>query len=363
MTKHIIAYVRLTDGTVEMRQTDAALLRCWLGGRGLGMHLLESAADQHPLIFLTGPLTDAPVPPGGRYCAVTRSDDSGQPICLSSGTGWGAALKKAGLDGIVIEGEAPEWVCLSIKNGTVRLLPAQPYVGMLTGETSKALKSAFGQNTTALCIGPAGENLVPLAAVLCDTERAFSRGGIGKIMGAKKLKAIVADSAGDIPANACSRCTVACRHNAAPKDPAFSACCNAYGLDCVGAAQAMDAIGAFQRRGLTNITDQGIPEISCPQTPLARLAGFGAEAVLRAYGTEPVPPAPKRSKQNLPAEMAAVVDSLGCCLFAAAAFRPEDYAGMLTEAVGEDFSPEELMRAGAQILQLEQRIQPSESTR
>lgn len=353
---HIIAHICLTDGTVRLRETEGGVLRRCLGGRGLGMQLLESAADEHPLIFLTGPLTDAPAPPGGRYCAVTRSADTGSPVSLSSGTCWGAVLKRAGLDGIVIEGEAPAWTYVSIENGTVRLHPAQSYAGMLSGETTRALKSVYGSNSAVLSIGPAGENLVPMAAVMCNTEHAFSRAGIGKTMGAKKLKAIAvhAENAGDIPANACERCTASCRNNHRTESD-FAALCNEYGLDCLAAAQVIAAIGAIENAPAAH----WIREISCPKTPLAKRAGYGLAALQQAYGA-PVPPVQKtareRVKQKLTPEMTAVVDSLGGCLFSASAFAPEDYAKMLAEATGEVFSPEELLQSGAEILQLERRI-------
>lgn len=342
MTKHIIAHVRLTDGTVRFRQMDAAILRVCLGGRGLGMHLLEGSADESPLIFIAGPLTDSAVPPGGRYCAVTRSADTGLPISLSSGTGWGTVLKQAGLDGILIEGEAPEWSWVSIENGTVRLHSAQSLMGMLTGETDQALKSLCGPTSSVLCIGPAGEKLVPPAAIFCGSQRAFSRAGIGKIMGAKKLKAIVvhAETGKVVPENACNRCTVPCGHASSHKDTAFSSLCNEYGLDCIDTAQAMDALGSLSAQS------QWIQNISRP------------EAVV-----EPAPSGPKRRKQNLPEDLSAIVDSLGCCLFSASKLQLEDYAKMLTETTGEFFSAEVLLDAGMNILQLEQRIQSAKCGR
>lgn len=364
---YTIARVNLTDGTVRITQPETSALRQYLGGRGMGMHLLEESADESPLIFLTGPLTDGPVPPGGRYCAVTRSTDTGMPISLSSGTRWGAVLKRAGLDGIVIEGEAPGWTYLSIENGAVRFHSAQPYAGMLTGETVQALRAVCGQDCSVLSIGPAGENLVPISAILCDTDRAFSRGGIGRIMGAKKLKAIVvrAENAGEIPENACVRCIISCRHKN-PGASEFITLCNAYGLDSVGAAQVIAAIGELQKCDTSENAAHWIREISRPATPLAKLAGEGLAVLRRTYGAELTPPTPKapreKAKQNLPEEVSAVMDSMGCCLFAASAFGMDDYARMLTEATGEVFTPEGILCAGKQILQLEQRIANRQSS-
>lgn len=339
MTKernHIIAHICLTDGTVKLRQAEDTVIRQYLGGRGLGMHLLQSCTDRNPLLFLTGPLTVSTAAPGGRYCAVTRSADSGFPVSLSSGTCWGVILQRAGLYGIVIEGEAPEWAYIAIENGTVRVLSAQAYIGMRSGETSQALKAIYAPDSAVLCIGPAGEKLVPMAAILCNTERAFSRAGIGKIMGAKKLKAIVvhADHAGDIPENACIRCTVPCRNaHRNPQGSVFSSLCNEYGLDSISTAKAID-----------NDSDALFP----------RLAEADLATLRKAYRAEPMSPK-TRAKQQLPEEIAAVLDSIGSCLFSASAFSIEDYANMLTDATGEKFSPEELGRIGKQILELEQR--------
>lgn len=145
-----IAYVCLSDRTVRIQDAEQADVRFYLGGRGLGMLLPERTDDEMPLIFLTGPLTDFKVPPGGRYSLITRSADTGEPITLSSGSVWGLLMKRAGLDGIVF------------------FHSAEACAGMTSVETTKKLRSVHGDDSTVLCIGPAGENLVPMFDILCN---------------------------------------------------------------------------------------------------------------------------------------------------------------------------------------------------
>lgn len=369
--RYRIARVCLTDGTVQPEEVNDTAVHRYLGGRGLGMYLLRSIpAERNPLIFATGPLTDSEASPGGRYCAVFRSALTGKPVSLSAGSGWGRMLKRTGLDGIIIEGEAPEWVYLSVEKGALRLHPAETCLGMLCGETARALKSLHGRNSCVLCIGPAGENLVPLSAIMCNGERAFSRHGIGKVMGAKKLKAIVVgmEDAGAIPDTACSRCPVPCRNKAGKSDspremePGLSDACNEYGLDSFGVFQAAEAIRELQHRGIVTEAPADIREwvrqVSRRETEITVLAGEGLAALERVFGASLLPHSPKkardRAKPKLTEEMTALIDAMGCCLFAAASLGPEECAGLLSDAAGIVCPPERILQFGTEILQLEE---------
>jgi aldehyde:ferredoxin oxidoreductase len=173
------------------------LARKFIGGRGYGTKLLYdegvAAADplgpENKLLFINGPLTGASVPTGGRYMVVTKSPLTGMIACSNSGGEWGARLKYAGYDAIIVEGKAEKPVRVNIVDDKVELLPADEYWGMKTEETEAALQKAH-PGCSVLNIGPAGEKMALLACVMNEGDRAAGRSGVGAVMGSKNLKAI-----------------------------------------------------------------------------------------------------------------------------------------------------------------------------
>lgn len=194
-----LARVNLTTGTVSVERLDPTLARKYVGGRGLGAKLLydEGCATADPLgpdnklIFATGPMTGTVAPASGRHMVVTKSPRSGMLACSNAGGVWGTKLKYAGWDGLIVEGEAPQWCYLYIADDSIRLLDARKYLGMPSDELEEALKEAHGRNASVLSIGIAGENRVLLSAIMIDADRGGGRSGIGAVMGSKKLKAVV----------------------------------------------------------------------------------------------------------------------------------------------------------------------------
>lgn len=194
-----IARINLTTGEITVEQLDPKLVHEFIGGRGLGVKILYdegvAAADplssENKLICVTGPLTGAVAPSSGRYTLVTKSPVTGKIAASNSGGIWGAKLKYAGWDAVIIEGKASEWTYISIVDSSIRLHDARQYMGAMTTELDEMLKAKHGADSSVLSIGPAGENKSMLAAIMNDKIRAAGRGGIGAVMGAKKLKAIV----------------------------------------------------------------------------------------------------------------------------------------------------------------------------
>lgn len=361
--KSRIARIRLADGAVDIWEVDPEVQHRFLGGRGLGLWMMQNLTDDpEPMILITGPLTDSGVSSGGRYCAVTRSVFSGMPISPSSGSAWGIALRQSGWDGIVLEGEAPAWSYLAIDGSSVQLHDAAEYQGRQSGETDRMLKARHGVDCSVLSIGPAGENGVALSAILCDGQRAFARGGIGAIMGEKKLKALVVRGEGSLPANACTRCPIHCGHADKETDSAFGRLCNEYGLDAIGTSRAIAVAAELGNRGIRDVPtfapEDWISFISRQEAPFARLVGMGAEALCKHYHVpELLYPAGKTARSGLKhcltPELAAVIDSLGGCIFTAARFQTEDYARLLSAAVHRDYSEEDIVRTGRAICELE----------
>ncbi len=173
--------------------------RQYLGGRGLAVKLYsdlcpgptDPLATDNALIFMTGPLTGTMMT-SGRYQVVSRSPLTGTICDSSSGGSFGAALKGAGLDGLIIRGRAAKPVYLAVHDGEVEVRDAAGLWGLDTQQTQKAIQAETTAKTAVACIGPAGENRVLFAAIMNDKDRAAGRGGMGAIMGAKNLKAIAA---------------------------------------------------------------------------------------------------------------------------------------------------------------------------
>ena len=199
--------IDLTAGTVSTEAIDPEVARKFIGGRGLGTWYLsqevspevDPLSPENKLIIATGPVTGTRAPASGRYMVVTKSPLTGTVACSNAGGHWGPELKFAGYDMIVLEGKAPRPSIITIRDDEVRIDDAAQYWGKLVGETTDALVEAFGDpKARVLAIGPAGERLSPIAAVMNDKYRAAGRSGVGAVMGSKNLKAIVVRGSGTV---------------------------------------------------------------------------------------------------------------------------------------------------------------------
>lgn len=195
-----ILWIDLTRSEVRRDSLSEDWLEAFIGGSGLGAKYLYEMTDErtdplgpeNPLIFLTGPFTGTPVPLSGRHAVVSRSPLT--TIFGESDVGgtWGAALKKAGYDGIIVTGRAERPVYLWVNEDRVEIREASHLWGRDTYEVDILLKSETHREAVISAIGQAGENQVPLASIMTDGKdgRAAGRCGMGAVMGAKYLKAI-----------------------------------------------------------------------------------------------------------------------------------------------------------------------------
>jgi aldehyde:ferredoxin oxidoreductase len=195
-----ILEVDLTTSTISERPLDMEMARQYLGGRGLGARLLwdevgpgiDSLSPQNVLIFTVGPLTGTGYQTSNRFSVSTLSPQTGTVLDANSGGFWGMQFKKTGYDGLIVRGRAEKPVYLEIKPDGVTFHDASA----LWGQRVMAVTKALGQNDNkrnVLCIGPAGENLNRIAAIMNDGQRSLARGGPGAVMGSKNLKAIVVE--------------------------------------------------------------------------------------------------------------------------------------------------------------------------
>ena len=197
--------VNLTDRTLETEQVDADLVETYLGGTGLAARILydelEPGVDPlgpaNELVFATGPITGTRAPTSGRHSVSALSPLTGILGESTSGGDWGTALRRAGIDLVVVEGEADDPVYLHVEDGEYELRDATDLWGLDVPETTERIQDAVGDDAVVSTIGRAGENLVRFAAVMNDVKRAAGRTGMGAVMGAKKLKAISVIGTGD----------------------------------------------------------------------------------------------------------------------------------------------------------------------
>jgi len=195
-----ILRVNLSTGEIKTETFEEDFVKKWLGTRGFGIHYLlkeidpkiDALSEENKMIFSTGALTGTTAPTGGRYMVITKSPLTGFIAMANSGGFFGAELKMAGWDAIIIEGKSDKPVYLRIEDENVELKDASHVWGKRVGETERILTEEFGDKHVQIAsIGPAGENLVKFAAVMNNGHRAAGRGGVGAVMGSKKLKAIV----------------------------------------------------------------------------------------------------------------------------------------------------------------------------
>lgn len=192
--------VNLTTGSVIWKDLQEDVAEKFVGGRGYGVKILydelekgiDALGEKNILVFATGPLTGSSAPTSGRFSVVTKSPLTNTVFDANSGGFFGQRLKACGLDALILRGRSSSPVYLSVKDMDLEILGADDLWGKDTHETRSILLSRHGSGSGVACIGPAGENLVKLAAIMNDDDRAAARGGVGAVMGSKMLKAIVA---------------------------------------------------------------------------------------------------------------------------------------------------------------------------
>jgi len=196
---HKVLRVNLSQQTCTTEPLNTQWAEAYLGVRGLGTKYLwenmDPTADplgpDNVLIFATGPLTGTMAPTGGRYAVLCKGPLTGAIACSNSGGKFGAELKFAGYDLMLIEGRATEPVYLSITDDIVEILPATEIWGTSVWHTEEWIRENHHDPLIRIAsCGPAGESLCRYACVVNDMHRAAGRSGVGAVMGSKNLKAI-----------------------------------------------------------------------------------------------------------------------------------------------------------------------------
>ena len=195
-----ILTVDLTSGGVSADSLpDKEFGKKYLGGRGTATHFLLEKLDPYldpfapeaPIVFAPGVLTGTVVPSSGRTSIIFKSPATGRFFKTNVGGHWGAQLKFAGIDLLIVKGKAEKPVYISIEDDRVAIVDAAHLWGKDVRETNKLIREETDNPEVQLaCIGPAGENKVIYASIQVSIYNAAGRGGGGALMGVKNLKAI-----------------------------------------------------------------------------------------------------------------------------------------------------------------------------
>jgi len=194
-----ILRINLTNRCIKHEPLNMEWAQQYLGGRGLATKYLWEGMDpkadalspENMLIFATGPLTGTLASTGGRYSVVTKGALTNTIACSNSGGNFGAELKLAGYDLLIIEGRSATPVYLLLVDNEVQIKPAGEYWGTTVWHTEQTLKEVHRDPQLKVAsIGVAGEQGVYYACIVNDLHRAAGRSGVGAVMGSKQLKAI-----------------------------------------------------------------------------------------------------------------------------------------------------------------------------
>ncbi len=191
--------VDLTNGRISVEEPPQDYYRLYLGGRGFIIEKLltevpagtDPLGPENKLIFALGPITGHPLPGSGRNSIGAKSPLTGAFGESEVGGYWGAELKRAGYDAVILEGAAPRPVYLVIENGRAELKDAAGIWGLEVAAAEQAVREQLGgKKFRTAAIGPAGENRVRFACIFNDVTHAAGRTGMGAVMGSKNLKLI-----------------------------------------------------------------------------------------------------------------------------------------------------------------------------
>ena len=202
-----ILRVDLSTYKISTIEKDWVFYRTYFGGRGIISYYLineipndcDPFSPQNKLIFSTSVMTGIPVPGFGRHSAGAKSPLTGGYGESQAGGFWGAELKFAGFDAVIIEGKAKTPVYIWINDGKVEIRDAKKIWGMETADAKETIIEELGEKRLkALLIGIAGENLVRIAGISSDLNHYHGRTGLGAVMGSKNLKAVAVRGTGKL---------------------------------------------------------------------------------------------------------------------------------------------------------------------
>ena len=203
-----VLYVDLGSGKTHVEPLNMDYAKKYVGGIGLAMRYwlantkagLEPFSPDNTLVLALGPVSGTMFPTAGNgHAFVAKSPATfGVGEAVAHGT-FGAELKRAGYDVVILKGKSEKPVYLWIDDDSVQLLDAAHLMGKSPSETEDAIKDELGDYYIRVAsIGLAGEKLSRIACIINEKTRAAGRTGLGAVMGSKNLKAIAVRGTRDI---------------------------------------------------------------------------------------------------------------------------------------------------------------------
>lgn len=198
-----ILHINLTTQSFNIQYFAEDYARKYFGANGFAAQIMyermrpgiDPFSPENIVIFAVGPITDTPIPGCSRAYVATKSPLSNLFFDSTFGGRFAITQKRTGFEAIVISGRAASPVYLVVDAQGVQFRDASTLWGLMTDETASAIQDAEGENVDSVCIGPAGENLVRYACLVHHwrgRSGIAGRGGIGSVLGAKNIKALVA---------------------------------------------------------------------------------------------------------------------------------------------------------------------------
>jgi aldehyde:ferredoxin oxidoreductase len=199
--KRRLLRVNLTRGEIKEEDIPEEVSEGYVGGRGFCAKYLydevragvEPLGEENKLMLVVGPLAGTKAQAFSKWIAASKSPLTGTFSRSVGGGDFGAWLKWAGFEVMIVEGKAEKPVYLHIGDGKHRICDGAFLWGKSTGETQRYLKREHGAKVRMVCVGPAAEKLVRYAPIISG-ERAAGRAGMGTVMGSKNLKAVVIEA-------------------------------------------------------------------------------------------------------------------------------------------------------------------------
>ena len=276
-----ILRVNLDKETTSTETMEETFYRRHFGGRGLISYILlnelepkiDPLGPKNKLVFACGPVTGAPVSGSGRNSVGAKSPLTGAYGEAEAGGFWGAELKQAGFDAIIVEGKASSPVYLWIDDQKVELRDASRLWGLEIRKSQERIQTELDNKKVKLAqIGPGGERLVRYACVINDMNHAAGRCGMGAVMGSKNLKAVAVKGSTKVPVSKPKRLGNLAKWMAQNVQNL------AYSLHTFGTGDGMDAMEATGNLPVRNFRDGDFPEVDQIDARTAKeqvVAGMG----------------------------------------------------------------------------------------
>lgn len=201
------------EATVEPLRMDFA--EKYVGSKGLVIRYMyeelkagiDALGPDNKLFLTTGPMSGTPIPCSGKLSVAAKSPATGTMNDCSIGGHVGIRIKFAGYDMVIFEGQLSQPGYVVIDDDCVEFCRADRFWGKGSHETEAELIEEYGREFSCMSIGPAGETLSNMACINSDYYRQAGRGGIGAVMGSKKMKAIMIRGTKGVKVPDCAKVT------------------------------------------------------------------------------------------------------------------------------------------------------------